>query len=253
MNKFNSSWSLMTQMKFMDKNVSAKDFRELLLVESSTKEAQDLIAVVQDYDVKVYHFSSSIEAIQFLQEHNMDFVIIEEHSTPMDGLQTIEYLRQEMKLEVPIFISSRETESFKKGTFLQKPFLEDQVIFSLFSQKGMLPREQSPKQEELISLNYLEELSGGNKEFIENSLEIFLQSVSVKLKELQQCNITKDYGQAREIAHSIKPSFQMLMNSRGAEICDEINYRFKEENFASLLEELQEIFKKIKLKIEEKE
>jgi HPt (histidine-containing phosphotransfer) domain-containing protein len=236
----------------MEKDFSAKDRRELLLVESSTQEAEQLIALVQRYGVRVHHLESSIEAIQHLQEHTVDFIVIEEHSTPMDALQTIEYLQQELKLDTPVFISSVESRSYKKGTVIKKPFLEDEVIFALFSEDGVIAKNNDLQQEELYKLDYLEELSGGNEEFIQSSLEIFVQSVSAKLGELEQARLHKNYDQAREVAHSIKPSFQMLMNSRGTEICDEINYNFKEEDFPALVEELKEIFIKIKTGIEER-
>lgn len=74
------------------------------------------------------------------------------------------------------------------------------------------------RDSELYSLAYLRTISEDNEDFIFESLHIFKFSVAVKIIELKTAAIKGNNKKAAEIAHNIKPSFQMLSINYAREI-----------------------------------
>jgi len=217
----------------------------ILLVENSQDESQHFIDIVKskysDAEIKV--IENSFEAIQFLQENEVHALLIEENAQPMNAAQISDYLRQELKTDIPIFISSPE-DSIEQN-YISKPFTEESIQPVL----NFTPKEQVYEQP-LYSLDYLEEISGGNSEFIKDSIAIFISSVKQQLIELKIASKENNDQKASEIAHNIKPSFEMLDNKEGAEICNKLTYDLENHQLSLLVQELQVIFDKILLQLQ---
>ncbi len=212
----------------------------ILLVENLQVESRNFIDIVKkkhsNAEIKV--LGNSFEALQYLQENKVQTLIIEKDAQPMNAAQISDYLRQELKMNIPVFISS--SESSLEQNHISKPFSEESLqAFLEFS-----PGEQAYEQP-LYSLEYLREISGGNSEFINESIEIFKSSVRQQLAELEIASKENNDQKASEIAHNIKPSFEMLDNKEGTAICNKLTYDLKSHKLSLLVEELKLIFDKI--------
>ncbi|CAL65821.1 Hpt domain-containing protein [Christiangramia forsetii] len=212
----------------------------ILLVGDSQDESLNFIDIVRkkysDADIKV--IENSFEALQYLQENKVHTLLIEENAQPMNAAQISDYLRQELKSDIPIFISS--TEDSVEQNYISKPYTEESIQPIL----NFTPKEQVYEQP-LYSLDYLKEISGGNSEFINDSIEIFKSSVKQQLAELEIASKENNDQKASEIAHNIKPSFEMLDNKEGTEICNKLTYDLKNHKLSLLVKELKLIFDKI--------
>lgn len=103
---------------------------------------------------------------------------------------------------------------------------------------------------ETYSLSYLRTISENDENFIIESLHIFKFSVAVKLMELSSAVKRGDEKRAGEIAHNIKPSFEMLSIDFAREICDELYFRTSGESLEILFNKLETGFLKIMEAIE---
>jgi len=216
----------------------------ILLVEKSPDESRDFIDAVQKLDSKITVIlqENSFEAIQYLQNSIAQVLVIEEEAHPMNALQTSNYLRQELKLDIPIYIST-----FKKQEHpykLSKPYTTESLQFLV-----NLLTEKCLEDHSLYSLDYLKEISGGNLEFIEESIEIFKSSAKKQLEQLEIAGRENDHDSASKIAHNIKPSFEMLKNKEGAEICNTLTYDLDNHELSTLVTRLKIIFEKIVLQL----
>jgi len=63
---------------------------------------------------------------------------------------------------------------------------------------------------EVINLEYLEELSGGDKVFEKSMVEQFLQQVPDELKAIQDAFTKSNYGEVAQIAHNMKTSISFM-------------------------------------------
>jgi len=215
----------------------------IVLVENSQDESLYFTDIVKKkYDnIEVKVLTNSFEAIQWLQNNRAQALVIEEDAQPMNAAQTSDYLRQELEMEIPIFISS--SKKSLKQNYILKPFTKD----SLSSFFDLTPAES---EYPLYSLNYLKEISGGNSEFIRDSVAIFKSSVQAQIKELEIASEENNDQKASEIAHSIKPSFEMMENKEGSEICNKLTYDLENYQLSLLVKELKIIFENILQQLE---
>ena len=111
----------------------------------------------------------------------------------------------------------------------------------------------------VIDLTYLEEVSGGNNEFIVEMIDLFLAQTPAHIDELIAAVSAKEWKKIAELAHKVKPTLAFMgvesVKEKMAEI--ESNGRNEEnyEDIVSEINQLQEVFKTIyaKLEIKKKE
>ncbi|WP_157378245.1 Hpt domain-containing protein [Arenibacter latericius] len=217
--------------------------KKIILVERQADERAILKTILTDSSFEVLDFSDSMGAIQWVMENgNPNLLILEESSIPLNGLQTMDYMRTELKKEHPTLIaleSDTHTTARKLQGFLKKPY-SDKTLKEVenFLNDLDIPNE-AEKLPKAYSLDYLIDLSDGNKEFISESLALFKVSVSEKLIELETSIDQRHFEEVRKIAHSIKPSFDMLLNQKGKELCQRMEHSKDDEELSALVQELK--------------
>jgi HPt (histidine-containing phosphotransfer) domain-containing protein len=228
-------------------NLDETSVFSILLIESSQDESNHFIDIVKNRyaNAEICVFANSFEAVQWLQENETQLLVIEVASQPMNANQTIDYVREELKLDIAVFIVSSSPGIEDHEFRIIKPFTEESLGFLL-----NYSLEVMSQADPLYSLNYLKDISGGNTEFILETVELFKSSVKKKLKELDFAGETNDYKKAAEIAHNLKPSFEMLENKEGAEICDKLTYDFQNHSINELILSLNLIFEEIVQQLE---
>lgn len=227
--------------------------KNIILVEQQADDRAYLKERLVDNSFEVVDFSDSMSAIQWVIENgNPTLLILEESSSPLNAWQTLDYLRTELKMEHPVLIAiaSESLISAKKSQdFLSKPYTEETLVkITEFLHKA----EHTNESKELpkpYSLEYLDELSDGSLDFIMESLALFNDSISEKLTQLQEALDQQQFAEIRTIAHSIKPSFQMLLNDHGKELCQTMEFATRPEDLKTLVQELKLEFNRIKKQI----
>ncbi|MDT0649313.1 Hpt domain-containing protein [Autumnicola edwardsiae] len=229
----------------MNDKLKNSELKSILIIESNEDEVKRFVDVVQNNcDAKVTSFKSSVEAILWLQNNFADIIILEEGLQPMSVTQTIEYIQNELGKNAPIFISSTKKSAKNDEKLLQKPF-------TLEGLQKLCNKKIEVKQDALhFSLDYLTEISDGNTEFICGSIEIFKTSVSEQILLLEKALENQDHKKVGEIAHHIKPSFEMLLNDEAAGLCNQLIYKFNASEAPVQIKELRKIFEKIKKELE---
>ncbi|NKI26413.1 hypothetical protein HCG49_07550 [Arenibacter sp. 6A1] len=229
------------------------DNKYIILIERQADERAILKKKLVESSFEVVDFDNSMSAIQWVMENgNPKLFILEELSSPLDGWQTLAYLRTELGVKSPVLITietDTEITAKKSQGFLTKPYSDDTLVKIeefLYNDQNIKESEEFPK---LYSLDYLDELSDGSLEFIMESLALFNDSISEKLTHLQEALDQQEFAEIRTIAHSIKPSFQMLLNDHGKELCQTMEFATKPEELKTLVEELKLEYNRIKKQI----
>lgn len=75
----------------------------------------------------------------------------------------------------------------------------------------------------ITNLQYLQELSEGNKSFIEEMLTIFINSIPQSVIEMQEALRVKDWKTLNMTAHKIKPNFGFV----GLKSCEQMLQRIE--------------------------
>jgi len=224
---------------------SQREHATIILVESNLLEREKFSQISFEQEWHVVICEDGLEVIQWLNENSTaDLLIIEENSTPISGYQIADYIKTELGLALPVIITTGEIPiSQERGMLayaegvIKKPFMDVSTIFRV---REILEKsvEIAPEKNDFYSLNYLKDLSGGDEEFIMELLKVFSASVNLELKNLNEVLDQKDYLRIREIAHGIKPSFDMIENERGKGICRLLDSEAEEKDMAKLIAEL---------------
>ena len=71
-------------------------------------------------------------------------------------------------------------------------------------------REQQPAEMKLYNLAMVESISGGDKEFIQRMLILFLQTVPVTLNEIRSSTDKADWQMLSKLAHKLKSTIDSM-------------------------------------------
>jgi CheY-like chemotaxis protein/HPt (histidine-containing phosphotransfer) domain-containing protein len=224
----------------------------ILLVESHSLEQENFahIAVKEGWQLVICN--SGIDAIHWFNKNNKaDVLVIEEDSAPLNGYQTADYIKTELGLMLPVLITvgavptqqELRVIAYAEGV-IKKPFIKSTCILQITELLERYP-ERSPVQNPSYSLNYLRDIFEGHEESVFESLELFSTSVNTDMEQLNIELQDRDYNRIREIAHSIKPSFEMLENETGRSICHYLNSEAEETEMPKLIHDLQQEFASI--------
>ncbi len=227
-------------------NASPQAGPTILLVESNTIEQENFAHIALQQRWQLVICNSGIDAIHWFNKNNRaDVLVIEENSSPLNGYQTADYIKTELGLILPVLISVGTDPSLQElrtmahaEGLIKKPFIKSSTFLPIYE---ILQRfsKRTPAQKDFYSLNYLRDIFEGHEESVFESLELFSTSVNTELEQLNIELQDRDFNRIREIAHSIKPSFEMLENETGRSICHLLNSEAEETEMPGLINDLQ--------------
>ncbi|MFI8379967.1 Hpt domain-containing protein [Leeuwenhoekiella sp. NPDC079379] len=216
--------------------------KHIIFIDSNLKSQTAFSSIIRSSEASITNFTTGMGAIQFIKQSELpDLIIIEEHIKPLGALQTLKYLNDQLNYCGSALIISDSKDKIYTDTHvygvLSKGFLEEDIL----KVRSLLNNMSDNRlyTEPAFSLNYLKNLSDNDLEFILESLKIFKDSVTVRLEEMETKLKILDLESVREIAHNIKPSFEMLENVRGSEVCDKIAHVATPKEIDILVEKLK--------------
>lgn len=107
-----------------------------------------------------------------------------------------------------------------------------------------------------IDLSYLDEVAGGNAEFIIEMIDIFLQQTPGYVSGLNGAIAEKDWKRIAEIAHKIKPTLTFMgLNDEQVQMAN-IEHQAREqkayEEIVAVFDKLNSLFPSIYIALENK-
>jgi len=219
--------------------------KTMLIIDASDERRESLKALLEKESCEVFAFNNSMSAILWIKKNAAPVnIIIEEEATPLNASKTRDYIEDELKMELPSVIISEKNRDLPG--FITTPITAATVAFlKNFFKK---PANLGEKQPEIpiYSLQYLKDTYDDNEELILESLNIFENSVSVKIEEMQSLLLNKQFEEVRKAAHNIKPSFEMLGNKKGSMLCHSLAHDAPVEHIDQMVATLNNEFKLLK-------
>ncbi|MDN3593694.1 Hpt domain-containing protein [Zunongwangia endophytica] len=195
--------------------------------------------------------STGFEAIKKIESKEVLAVLVEENSIPLNAYQTINYINSELN-KSPYCVVLQDSANPHKldsqaNIAIDRYFVLGEEIEVLLKDIGI--GKQLNIDSCCYSIGYLKEVSGNNPQFIEESLQLFLNSVVNDIEALYIQSKINAFEEIRQIAHKIKPSFSMVENHKGVELCDQITYEAEDDDLEKVIEQLHAEFLKIQKSI----
>ncbi|MBL0316189.1 MAG: response regulator [Flavobacteriales bacterium] len=199
--------------------------KKILLVEDN--EVNRFIAVqsLTLLRCQIDEAGNGIEALEKMRTNQYDLILMDIQMPGMDGVETTEKIRTELKLKLPIIALTAN--AFKhdidlylsKGMndYIIKPFDERDFLkkVAMYLQQEFVSTEATESaanqsDRKLIDTTVLEQMSRGDHEFVSKMISIFKKSAQESCQRLEESLVNKDAGTAKKIAHKIKPSLVQL-------------------------------------------
>ncbi len=203
-----------------------------------------------NYDLAV----NGQEALEKLQAQKYMLILMDIQMPVMDGYSTTKEIRQTLKLKTPIIAMTAHALAGEREKCLQygmddyisKPLRENQ-LHQLINQytKGdfdstILTSPPDPHHYRFIKLQYMKEISSGNKEYEKLVTEQFIEAIQEELTALETAWNEGDIKKMQHVAHNMKTTvsvmglYKSLQNYLDALENEEINEAAFQVNFQEI-------------------
>ena len=242
--------------------------KKFLVAEDNEINQKVIRQVITKASGSVQIANNGLEAINILKvKTDFDIIIMDLQMPEMDGYAATRYIRNVLKLSIPIVAmtaSALKDEKFKclemgMDDYLTKPFNISFVykrISQLLQSTLVLKAEQIeiPKTtDSLFDLSILEEME--DDEYMEDILSLFLANTPVDLKALQDAAIKKDLDSVHAMAHKLKSSIGLVQANPLLDLMTKVEELAREgngEGVAALIQPINNCYAEIEDLLQER-
>jgi|GEM_PF-128182 signal transduction histidine kinase/CheY-like chemotaxis protein len=176
-----------------------------------------------DFDI----VNNGKEALDALQQRDYRMLLMDIQMPLMDGYTTTLKIRNELGMNIPIIAMTAHAMTGERekclcygmNEYIPKPVREKELfkimkdILNPGGGRAELKNENnniSVRDGELLDLDYLKEVSGGNTEFEISMIKQFLQQVPDELEAMKEAFDKTNYPELTHFAHNLKTSVSFM-------------------------------------------
>jgi PAS domain S-box-containing protein len=208
------------------------DIKNVKVLIADDNQMNRLVAatILNNYECIIDEATNGEEVLKKITETNFDIILMDIQMPLLDGIATTKKIREQQNC-IPIialtaYAIKGDKENFVKAgmnDYLSKPFKEQELItvinkWTKKSQKKSTNKISNSKEEikkisptrELYNLQTLNDISRGNKEFVEQMIGIFCDQTPIAVTEIIENYLQKNLEKVAALAHKIKPSIDNL-------------------------------------------
>ena len=210
------------------------------------------------------------KGLKLARNNRYDLILMDLQMPLMDGYEATRLIRQEIKTNIPIialtanFMLSEKEKCMKIGMndYLPKPFAKEDLLkmvnFWIGGKKEQLKTNILSielKEQNVVSLDMLEELTGGDKDFQLEMIVLFIQQAEIIMNEIKEFYGTGNFEGIKSSAHKLKTSFGIIgadcstLISLENTLLNSLNFPELSGNITSLENQLNDIFHILKKSI----
>ena len=193
----------------------------ILLAEDHILNQKLAMTYLRNFGLSVDLAENGMEAVEKFKSTQYDLVLMDIQMPLLDGYHATKQIREELKSNVPIIamtanIMANEREkclSYGMNDYLSKPFKEIDLYNIINLHIGNKKQSQiqttelkASENDNIINQEHLNTLSRGNKTFIKEIVDIFVEQNPIEIRELEDAIINKNYSSIRSISHKMKTS-----------------------------------------------
>jgi PAS domain S-box-containing protein len=220
--------------------------------------------LLEEYGFQMDIASNGKIAIEKLQKENFDVVLMDLQMPEMNGYEATEYIRKEMKLDLPIIaltadVTTADVERCKAvgmNDYISKP-IDDKLLYKKLNKylrninsKKTEPMSQAQiASEKCTNLDFLKQLTKNNSDMIAEMIRVYLEETPQLIGTMKKSLQSGNWEGLRAAAHSILPSFSTMgineeYTIKTKKIQDYALKRERPEVIKPLLDEIESVCEK---------
>ena len=221
----------------------------ILLCEDNEMNKRLAKIVIENFGFKLDIASNGQEGIDFLMKNTYDVILMDLQMPVKDGYQTTIYIRNELKIDVPIIamtahsLVGEKQKCFDIGmnAYVAKPFKQAELLDKIQSVLKIKSDNELIDAAEIenipptilmkrsIDFSYLDEILGNDIVVKTEMINLFIQNVPNELDLLEISILQKDVTAIKKAAHHMKSSLSMF------DLIDEVAFLEQTERNANEL------------------
>jgi PAS domain S-box-containing protein len=199
----------------------------VLLVEDNDINRLYAKSILKNWHCRTDTAENGLVALEHIKNFQYDVILMDIQMPIMDGYETTKAIRlmDAPFRDVPIIaLTANATKvdvekclAAGMDDILSKPFTPEDLYKKLFDEVKIVPIKRPEKEKKseraekkLYDLNYLIKMSDNNKEFINEMIKTFIQTIPQILSEMETCLDDKNWEKLSKLAHQIKPTYTLL-------------------------------------------
>ncbi|HSB93751.1 MAG TPA: response regulator [Flavitalea sp.] len=200
--------------------MNSNTMRTVLVVDDVDMNLQLAQKLLESRGLHVLLASNGKEAISMFNRSKVDLILMDIQMPEMDGLQATKRIREFS--DVPVIaltanISTEETTTYYSigmNDFLAKP-IDERKLFELLSTYIQVDINEPSKkrhsgQEPMYDFKLVEEIAGGDEEFVRRMMTMFIDTVPGLLTDLQKSIEHGHWEKASKVAHRMKSTIDSM-------------------------------------------
>jgi signal transduction histidine kinase/CheY-like chemotaxis protein len=154
---------------------------KILLCEDNVLNQKLAKSVIHNFGFELDIAENGQEGIDLLSKNNYDLVLMDLQMPVKDGYQTTQYIRNEMKLAIPIIamtahsLVGEQERCYNVGmdAYVPKPFKQAMLLEAI---KTVMSKDNKLPPKRKIDLSFLDEMSCGDANFKQDMIDIFTKN-----------------------------------------------------------------------------
>lgn len=183
-----------------------------VLIAEDNQMNQHLIShLMRSWGIEFVLVKNGQEAVDELKKRPYSIVLMDIQMPGMDGYTATEVIRNELGLMIPIIAMTAHAMAGEKEKCLQlgmndyvsKP-IKETLLYNMIGRHAQNLTQETNGVYSTINLEYLAELSGGDKVFERQILEQFVVQMPEELQQLEEAISNRVFDTIKQTAHSLK-------------------------------------------------
>jgi len=192
----------------------------VLVVDDVDMNLQLAHKILESWGLHVLLARNGKEALSIFADNRVDIILMDIHMPEMDGLQATKEIRESS--DVPVIAltantSAQETTIYKAigmNDFLAKP-IDEKKLLEILSRYMKVEATQTFAKKSLTAgpmydFKLVEEIAGGDQEFIKRMMAMFVDTVPGLLSDLQENIAHENWDKTSRIAHRMKSTIDSM-------------------------------------------
>ncbi len=196
---------------------------KILLVEDNDINRLYASTILKKWDCSCDEAVNGEIALEMLKKNDYGLILMDVHMPVMDGMEATRIIRQSFdapKKDIPIVaftanaIKGDQKDYIDVGMndYITKPFVPDELhrLISKYYHSVEKPDVTKDFESLLFDLTYLNSISDGNKEFIDEIVFTFIDQTPALLDLMLTASKNKNWVTVGDLAHKLKPNLTLL-------------------------------------------